>query len=44
VAKCVVKTTSYEEEPIEIIGKDIMVKEDNTREFTPISGNALMTR
>ena len=38
MVKCVAKTTSYKGEPIEIIGKNIMVEKDNTREFIPPYG------
>ena len=37
VVKCVVHTTSYKGEPIEFIRKNIMVENDNTREFIPPS-------
>jgi len=37
VVKCVVQTTSYKGEPIEIIRKNIMVENNNTREFIPPS-------
>ena len=35
--KCVVKTASYEGEPIGINGKNIMVEKENTRRFIPPS-------
>jgi hypothetical protein len=39
MVKCVVQTTSYKGEPIEIIRKNIMVEKDNTREFiSPYGG------
>lgn len=33
MVKCVVNTASYKGEPIESIGKNIMVENENTRRF-----------